>query len=595
MAGAIPGRLTVITAYKVLWNLAPLFFGVAFANFLVTLWGVGATGPALAILGFTVFPGNGLHYVVPSNLTMGMAIIVWARIISRRGDAPWALIIGTVAMCMMHPIGRLYAVIAVVSALTVFGMPRARRIWVASGTSILLVILAFVLPHLIKGPVFAVRMGAAGPGQGLVLGVIESLEAIWASIISFETALFGSFVFFAGAAMFGYLTVELERRRVILRTGLVLVAFLVASVYFVLPAHPGDLFLRLWIPLLVLLFGGLAQAIWYTMKESWGWGLSRLSRPGEARGFVWQRDWSIIALVLLICFAMRMSAHGVDGMYATAEYMRKRQPLALSSSQPQILLSHAKPTDSVLYSSTIIMPFYFINGAMNLGAVFYPALKGTDQEQRWMDKPGLRFAVAYNPIVELPALKGVPEEYWWISSPALRSFVWHTTRKAPRVSYEGRIRLDRFSWVQIEPEKWDASRPLRVLIRNSGRASQIKMVVLGRSNQGSFRRETLRKVPSKWSGWITLDTEPFGTVERFRISRPRGKHSYWVGGITFGDHKLHWPWAEKAVLTFVPREGDSTPIVVSFDPANLVPPPLNTRNITVLDDSGSSVLLKADE
>lgn len=587
--------LTLITAYKVLWSLGPLFFGIAFAYFLIALWGVAPAGPALALLGFTVFPSNGLHYLVPSNLAMGMAVIVWARIISRRGDAPWALVIGTLLMCLMHPMGRIYSVIAVVIALTVFGMPRVRKVWLASAASILLVGLAFVLPRLIERPMVAVRMGSVGPGEGFSLGLLKSLEAIWANIISFETALFGSFVFFAGAVMFGYLTLEPERRRVILRTTVILAAFLVASVYYVLPAHPGDLFLRLWIPFLVLLFGGMAQAIWYTVKESWAWGLSRLSRPGEARGFAWQRDWPIIAFVLLTSFALRMTAHGVDGMYATAEYMRTRQPLAISSGQPRVLLSQAQPTDSVLYTSTIIMPFYFVNGAMNLGAVFYPALKGTEQEQRWMQQPGLRFAVAYNPMVELPALKGVPEEKWWISSPALRTFVWANTRNPPQVCQEGRIRLDRFLWVQIEPEKGNTARPLRVLIQNPAKDSHLKVVVFGQSEQGRSRRETLKKIPAKWSGWITLDNEQSNAIERFRISRPPGNPSYWVAGIAFGDDKLHWPWAEKAVLTFVPRQGDTTPITVKFDPTNLVPPPLNARNITVLDDSGSSVLLRADE
>jgi hypothetical protein len=134
-----------------------------------------------------------------------------------------------------------------------------------------------------------------------------------------------------------------------------------------------------------------------------------------------------------------------------------------------------------------------------------------------------------------------------------------------------------------------------VLIENPGKESQLKVVVLGESGQGGSRRETWKKIPAKWSGWITLDNELSTAIESFRISRPPGKPSYWVSGITFGDDKLHWPWAEKAVLTFVRRDGDTTPIRVRFDPTNLLPPPLSGRKITVLDDSGVSVLLRADE
>jgi len=68
-----------------------------------------------------------------------------------------------------------------------------------------------------------------------------------------------------------------------------------------------------------------------------------------------------------------------------------------------------------------------------------------------------------------------------------------------------------------------------------------------------------------------------------------------VGGITFGQDRHYWPWAQKARLTFQPRHDCTGPITVSFDPAALLPEPLKKRRITVLDDRGSSVLLKLQQ
>ncbi len=57
-----------------------------------------------------------------------------------------------------------------------------------------------------------------------------------------------------------------------------------------------------------------------------------------------------------------------------------------------MLLSQAKPGDRVLYTSIISMPYYFIQGAMQLGAMYYnPALKGNLVEDEMLGKQKLTF------------------------------------------------------------------------------------------------------------------------------------------------------------------------------------------------------------
>ena len=80
-------------------------------------------------------------------------------------------------------------------------------------------------------------------------------------------------------------------------------------------------------------------------------------------------------------------------------------------------------------------------------------------------------------------------------------------------------------------------------------------------------------------------------VKRLRILLPGGAPRYQIQGIIFGEDRLLWPWSQKANLTLMPRE-QLPAITVSFDPADILPAPLNTRAVRVLDDQGSSVLFQ---
>ena len=82
-----------------------------------------------------------------------------------------------------------------------------------------------------------------------------------------------------------------------------------------------------------------------------------------------------------------MTTRGVEQVYATMEHTIERQPLKFSASQPKLLLSRARPGDRVLYTSMIIMPYYFIHGAMKLGAVYYhPTMRGSRLAEKWLKR-----------------------------------------------------------------------------------------------------------------------------------------------------------------------------------------------------------------
>ena len=123
--------LDLLTAFKVVWSLGPLIFGLAFAYFLTGLFGPTVAGLALGLLAFKVFPDTGLHYVVPSNLAMALALIMWGRLVRRRGQAPWTLALGSLALAAMHPIGLIYAAMSAVLALLLLEARDRFRIYLA--------------------------------------------------------------------------------------------------------------------------------------------------------------------------------------------------------------------------------------------------------------------------------------------------------------------------------------------------------------------------------------------------------------------------------------------------------------------------------
>ena len=101
-----------MSAYQWLWRFSPLIFGLAFTYLLTKLTEPAAAGIALALLAFKIFPDTGLHHLVPSNLTMAGAVVVWARIISRQGWAPWTLGLSAILLPALHPVGVLYTVVS---------------------------------------------------------------------------------------------------------------------------------------------------------------------------------------------------------------------------------------------------------------------------------------------------------------------------------------------------------------------------------------------------------------------------------------------------------------------------------------------------
>ena len=586
--------LEFITAFKLVWSLGPLIFGLALAYFLTRLFGAGAAGLALALLAFKVFPDTGLHYVVPSNLTMALALIIWGRLVRCQGKAPWTLALGSLALVTMHPIGAIYAVMSVALAFLLAEDKVRLTTYLPMLFVVLLVALFLIIPAVTRLPsipnLLIMPGGNFSPLAMCRGAVIAGLEVI-VVIVRLGGGFFGSPPIFCAAVVLGLITLSRHGRRPVVTILSLNLVFLFGALFY-LSTHPADLFLRLWIPLVAILFGLVGQSLAFAAQLSWKcWqNLTPETAPTSQGG--WQLLWPLVLIASLTGYAIEMSVKGGEIIATTAEYMQVSQPLEFSPKQAQLLLTLAHPQDKVFYNSIIIMPYYFIHGASRLGAVYYhPAFRGTPEESAWLSLPALRFAVTYNPLVYHPSFAGVDENNWWMKRPDIYFSPLSKTRKYGPLAKDGQLAAADFSWLELEPKSGDFPKLLKIKINNPGGPSNIDLVPVAADRTVLPPQKISAPVPARWSGWISLNLATSPGVNRFRIILPAGTPPYRIQGLIFGEDPRLWPWSQKAGLTLMPRAGPPA-ITVSFDPGDLLPAPLASLPITVLDDHGSSVLLQ---
>ena len=288
-----------------------------------------------------------------------------------------------------------------------------------------------------------------------------------------------------------------------------------------------------------------------------------------------------------------MISRGSEQVAAVAHFLREKEPLAFYPSQPRDLLAHARPGDRVLYTSFQLMDYYLINGGLSLGAVYYhPDLENSLAKFGWLTRPDLRFAVTFQPTVYHPSFEGKDEPWWWITMPNFRYSPLNQGRTHGPLAREGKIPADLYRWLEVKPATKEAPKTLRINIDNPGDESVLEAALVDQEGKPLDRHRQTLKVPGRWSGWLTVDLADMPPDGSVRLLFPREADKFKVAALTFGEDRLHWPWSQKALLTFQPRYDTTGPITVSFDPKHLLPEELRARPVTVLDDRGSSVLLE---
>ncbi|MGQ9687996.1 MAG: hypothetical protein ACUVXF_04290 [Desulfobaccales bacterium] len=595
LLGLSKTSLTLMEAYRFLWTLAPLIFGLSFAYWLTVLFGPGAAGVALMLLAFKVFPDTGLHHLVPSNLTMAIAVVMWARIIAGRGWAPWSLVFGSVVLVTMHLVGVIYAALGVVLALSLADPKNRRRlIWAGGAVSTLITILLLVA-RFVKKPAFVFPFllpPGDNPWWRLVVGIGQNVKQVIVENVKLAEWLWGSPALFLGALVLGLATLRTPDRQVVLKILLIYSIFLGLLLFYV-SNHPADVFLRVWIPLVVLLFGVVAQAICFTINLALEWWRQPRPASREEGRLNLATFWPVVAAAVLLGYAGEMIFRGAEQVAVVTRHLRDKEPLALYPSQPEMLLARARPGDRVLYTSLIVMDYYLIYGALRLGAIYYhPDLGGVQEYARWLSHPDLRFAVAFHPTVYHPSFEGRNEANYWQTLPDFRYSALSEARRHGPLAREGKIPAALYCWLDLKSMTGEAATTLNLLIDNPQGPGILEAVPLDPQGTPLEGRRQVLTVPGQWSGRLTVALGALPSKATIRLRFPRQTDRYQISGLTFGEGPLRWPWAQKALLTFYPREGSCGPVSVSFDPAALLPESLRGRRLSVLDDRGSSVLLE---
>jgi hypothetical protein len=563
------------TASSLLQYSAPAFFCLGLAYLLTALWGRAQAGIALGLLAFQVFQGQGLHHAAPSNLALGIAFLIWGRILNQRGDSPWILSGGALILVCMHPIGRLYSGLGVLLSFFLLARPlkgRIRSLLPATG----LIIAAFLLPYLVTRPELKLTPDPLSSGATVWETFGENfIRVLDVGIMRYADGFGGIFVF--ALMVLGFLTVSSVRRKPIAVFG-ILIALLFFASNFVGVSHiRADLATRIWVPTAVFLTGATAQLVvsLFHLDETLNVFSEKTRRvrkilPAPLANHSTARRIGITSsLLLLSLFSVFAVTNGGERIAKSIGRQQQRYSLTLSRSQPATLLARARENDQVLYVDTdkdlLLLPFYLSHGAMDLGAVCYPLLKDSRRRAEWFGSSRLKFAVVYKKPSDL---------------------FLNQTNEISGIAVEEILLL---------PREEVALREVRVGLRNSGAALEAKIFPTEKGGEPVGEAPVIANIPGNWTGYLTMGSGSLPErAEGILVRIPDAGDRLSITGIQLSNSRLQWPWEEKVRLCI--NCGSEEGRMIDFDPQRLLPSEVDEKEVVeVIDDSGGSVLLGLGE
>ena len=258
--------------------LVALCLAVGVATCVTHVAGGGPAAGVLALLALALLPNQGLHYLVPSVLTLALGLLLWTVVLQqRRGWLPVLSL--ALLMLLVHPIGPVYVLVA--AALIVGTALLQKRLSRTGGVQLGALAASWPLWQAILA-----ATGARAPATtGLGGFSITAIPANFAGLLKHVQALATGEPVLALLLVIGL--VAAVRRRRHNRDAFVLVGVLLgvvlSTVVVDLPGYPGELPSRALIALLIVASGvGI------------GWVLQRLG------GFAHPRRWLALGLVLAL-------------------------------------------------------------------------------------------------------------------------------------------------------------------------------------------------------------------------------------------------------------------------------------------------------
>ena len=549
--------------HKITWLLGYIFIGSAVVYLLTTIWSPTIAGISLIFLSIQIFQDQGLHFIVPSNLSLGMALFIFGKIIKNNGKAPYTLTLGTVLLVTMHTIGFIYAGIAILLSMSLRrnDFDSIREGWRSYLITFGIIISYYFLPNIINEPKF--MMPKYPEVFDYSHAAIVNLFKEGGQIIEQFTRIYGfsgiGIVIFSAITWKG-LIIFVDNNKVI---GNRVINFLViytliclSSLLFfplLVPYNPLNLFGRLFIILEILIIGFFSQSFCYYIKL----------KKGKFVNF--KNIGLSFYMIAVLIFGFRSITYHMLSVYKRHNYSFNYKDFSQFSN------NYFKQSDNILYNDRYVMYPVLTYGGQKIGASF-----GNGKIISKI-KNDIDYYVFRNPVSLLS------------------------------ISRDEKIHTSSFQAIKIEFEDSKRINQIYLNIFNDESNDSLHLILLDKfdkeidSNKINF--------PRNFVGWKSIPLDSSIPIKKILLENSY-KSSLWFSGIKFKDNNHYWPWESKATIEFLPNDGnyfkEYFPLIsnisitnkqqkVSFDMDKYLlrrQPEIVNRNKRVIYDKGFIVILK---
>lgn len=523
---------------------------LALAFWLYQLWGPAAAGFSLLAVG-PMMKWQDFQLIVPFVLTLAIAGVLWGIVLKYPRLSLIAVPVGSLLLILMHPVGRIYSVVAI--GLLLVQREAKGYFWrlLVGGLSLLLVAAAFMLPRYVDRPLInewdLPHVAAYQWWPHFVATLVHVFgrpgsAAFFLSLLEWITLGVG----FVLAVVFS----QGKKRSVICATGVMFAGVVFLSLFYVWPGYPGLLFGRIWTPIALFFFAAGGFAIGQ---------ISRLQRDGQHRVANWLKGYAL----LIIALVTYQWVDQIPKFFASIESRTFKHNFVLDVQQTALLQEAAAGDSRILYLDEVPMIFHLNYGAHRYGAVFLPVITRSEIEDDWIRE--INFVVGFNkPMQDLAHPQRYPEGLYLESNLTV-------TVETPEV-----FLLDE---VQIN-------------------------VAEGNNTQGcdlEWSAESISGISKISSGkWLNLTQEQSRVATNRLIIKSSGDacNDVRILGVRLHEgQSSFWPWTTRAKVTM--NYADEVEKVGYFDVSKLLQDrklgqylSSELSGLEVMSDSGSLILLK---
>lgn len=554
------------SAYKAVSVIGEIAVVAAIVIFLRSLWGRAAAGLALLFMATMVFPGfHGIHWIVPGNMALAVAFLIWVWAVRQWRGVQVVLPLGIAAMLGLHAVGQIYGAMAVVLYLASADRA-ARRTWLVAAAAVAPLAVYVLLPHFVARPTLAFRNEPLIEAWSYFTGVSINLETAW-TMAGDWAARFGGIPVIALLVLAGLVATPPAYRRRVWIVGLVLAAVTAASLLFVMPGYPAEVFGRVWIPIVVFAIGavGLAARVWPGRLIR---SVGAFRRGGTRRAPAIVGLGAAAAVSVAAVFALvSNTVLGLGAVLDKAVDLYSHANYPVDTAQPARLFSGDAPTPySVVYMSQLGLYLYLLRGGLDHGLVYYPAVANSPDERDWLSRArNIRYVVAAPEGGEDAGFAG-----------------WAPVGDGLSVAFLSRA-----------PRSWA---PAWLNLHSVGSAAVLRIDRVDAAGQPMAEMGVEVRVPADWSGWLPLPPGDAPASPEIRIHAVSPGARIFIKGLRLdGATALNWPW-DQAIELRLPAQGagqagaPASTRTVPFESRDLIPSAC--ASLGVVADAGTTVVVE---